>query len=167
MAGYRFKKSTTRKASYYPYKNQFEKDIHTALKQADYEDKGRKVPYTTEAIYNPDFTFKSIPWLLIEAKGRFMGGSKEAAKYVWVSKCHPEFEIAFLFDNPTKVAYTGCRRRADGSVLTMGEWAAKNGFAFFAVKKIPKELILGTATREWLEAIKDSQYESYFGKSRR
>jgi len=160
----RFKSGPRGKNKFHPYKNQFEKDIHGVMPKADYEDKSRKVPYTTEAVYNPDFTFKDKPWLLVEAKGRFMGGSKEAAKYVWVKKCHPEVEIVFIFDKANNVAYPGCRRRTDGSVLTMGEWASKNGFAFFSNKHIPPEFITGDVTREWLEGVKSEQHKMYFNK---
>ena len=121
------------------------------------------MPYTTEAIYNPDFTLKSALWLLVEAKGRFQGGSKEAAKYVWVKRCHPELEIVFIFERPNNRAYQGCRRRTDDTYLTMGEWAAKNGFAFFSSKHIPQELIDGTVSREFIEEVKQRQQEMYFG----
>lgn len=160
----RFKSGVRGNNKLHPYKNQFEKDIHSVMSKADYEDKGRKVAYTTEAVYNPDFTFKDKPWLLVEAKGRFMGGSKEAAKYVWVKKCHPGFEIVFIFEKPNNVAYPGCRRRADGSILTIGEWASKNGFAFLTHKNIPYEFISGTVTREFVEELKRAQHEMYFGK---
>lgn len=138
-----------RKNKWYPYKNEFEYRIHNSLAGIwDYEDKTRKVEYETKAKYNPDFTSKNVPWLLIEAKGRFMGGSKEAAKYVWVKRCHPELEIVFLFDNQNKVAYQGCRRRKDGSILTLGEWAAQNDFLSFNAKHIPPWLIDGSITKK-------------------
>jgi len=154
----------TKRKSLHPYKNEFELGIHHTIPMFDYEDKARKVPYTTEAIYNPDFTLTTAPWLLVEAKGRFQGGSKEAAKYVWVKRCHPELEIVFIFERPSNRAYQGCRRRSDGTYLTMGEWASKNGFAFFSSKNIPQELIDGTVTREFIMRIKQQQHESYFGR---
>ena len=125
--GYRngFSKYPKKTNQYKPYKNKFEFDLAKVLEGCDYEDKERKVSYETKATYNPDFTFADKPWLLIEAKGRFMGGSKEAAKYVWVKRCHPELEIVFIFSNMNNKAYPGCRRRKDGSFLTMGEWATK------------------------------------------
>jgi len=147
--------------NFYPYKNEFEKRIHEQLTTFDYEDKKRKVKYTIEATYNPDFTSADHPWLLVEAKGIFQGGSKEASKYVWVKRNHPNLELIFIFDRPNTKAYTGCKRRADGSYLTLGEWSAKNGFAFFQASDLPTELVEGTVTREWLEGIKRMQRLQY------
>ena len=162
----RVPKTLSRTKNLYPYKNSFEKDIHSILDKAVYEDKKAKVAYTTEAIYNPDFVFPENDWLLIEAKGRFIGGSKEAAKYVWVKKCRPDLELVFIFQDPnTKMP--NARRRVGGSFMTMGEWAAKNGFAFFHHKRLPYELVEATVTKEYLEDLKDSQYQTYFGKTRR
>lgn len=159
-------KGAGRSKNLYPYKNQFEKDIHAVLDKALYEDKKAKVAYTTESIYNPDFVLPGNNWLLLEAKGRFIGGAKESAKYVWVKRCNPKLEIVFIFQNHT-TRMPGARRRKDGSYLTMGEWAAKNGFAFFQHKRLPQELIEATVTREYIEALKDTQYQTYFGKDRR
>ena len=61
-------KGAGRSKNLYPYKNQFEKDIHTVLDKALYEDKKAKVAYTTESVYNPDFVFPGNNWLLLEAK---------------------------------------------------------------------------------------------------
>lgn len=143
--GYRngFKKGPKKPNIYKPYKNKFEYDLAKVLKGCDYEDKKFVVEYETKAKYNPDFSFSDKPWLLIEAKGRFMGGSKEAAKYVWVKRCHPELEIIFIFSNMNNKAYPGCRRRKDGSFLTMGEWASKNNFLAFSAKHLPRWLIEG------------------------
>ena len=148
--GYRngFKKGPKKKNIYLPYKNKFEFDLAKVLEGCDYEDKSRKVNYETKAVYNPDFTFPDKTWLLIEAKGRFMGGSKEAAKYVWVKRCHPEMEIVFIFSNMNNKAYPGCRRRKDGSFLTMGEWASKNNFLAFSAKHLPPWLIDGSIDKQ-------------------
>lgn len=162
----RVPRTLSRSKNLYPYKNSFEKDIHQVLSKATYEDKEAKVSYTTESIYNPDFTFPDIRWLLVEAKGRFIGGSKEAAKYVWVKRCHPELEIVFIFQNPD-TRMPNARRRTDGSYMTMGEWAAKNGFAFFPSKRMPQELVEATVTREYIEDLKDTQHQIYFGKERK
>ena len=144
-----------------PYKNQFEHDLHKVLKNCEYEDKDAVVAYETKAKYNPDFTFKSKPWLLIEAKGRFMGGSKEAAKYVWVKRCNPQLEIVFIFTNINNKAYPGCRRRKDGSFLTMGEWASKNEFLAFGHKNLPTWLIDGSMGKETYRAKLNIQREMY------
>jgi len=146
---------------YKPYKNQFEYKIAQSMPDADYEDKSRVVVYQTENKYNVDFTFKHIPWLLIEAKGRFMGGSKEAAKYVWVKRCHSELELLFIFSNTNNKAYPGCRKRKDGTFLTMGEWAAKNNFVSFSSKHLPPWLVDGEATKKLFREVLNKQREMY------
>ena len=154
-------KGGSKKNIWLPYKNKFEHDLHKVLNLCDYEDKERVVAYETKAKYNPDFTFKDIPWLLVEAKGRFMGGSKEAAKYVWVKRCHPTHEFVFIFSNQNNKAYPGCRRRKDGSYLTMGEWAAKNGFLSFNAKQLPEWLRDGSITKEMFYQRLNQQRDHY------
>jgi hypothetical protein len=144
-----------------PYKNEFEWKIAGSLPEADYEDKSRVVPYHIDCKYNVDFTFKDKPWLLIEAKGRFMDGSKEARKYIWVKRCHPDMEILFIFSNVNNKAYPGCKRRKDGSYLTMGEWAAKNSFLSYSFKHLPPFVRDGSITRRiYLDKLNE-QRESY------
>jgi len=91
-----------------------------------------------------------------------MGGSKEAAKYVWVKRCHPEMEIVFIFTNQNNKAYPGCKRRKDGSFLTMGEWAAKNGFLSFSAKHLPPWLVDGSISRIQYYASLNKQ-RAYYG----
>lgn len=153
--------------NFYPYKNEFEYKLSILMPHAVYESKDRILEYQVESKYHPDFVFPDNDWLVIEAKGRFMGGSTEAAKYVWVKRCNPKIEIVFLFDDPNQTAYPGCRKRTDGSKLTMGEWASKNGFAFFPAKHVPGCFQDGEVTKEFLESVKDQQYQNYFGKERK
>jgi hypothetical protein len=144
-----------------PYKNEFEYLIGQDLDGADYEAKDRVVPYHIDAKYNVDFTFKDKPWLLIEAKGRFHDGQKEARKYIWVKKCNPTYEIVFIFTNVNNKAYTGVKRRKDGSYLTMGEWAAKNNFLSFSHKHLPDYIKDGTINRRTFRNELNKQRESY------
>lgn len=147
---------------WYPYKNEFEYNLSQTFKVYEYETK--KIPYSIHANYNPDFIHPEKDWLIIEAKGFFLGGQPEARKYVWVKKSNPDLELVFILDNPNKKAYTGCKRRKDGSYLTMGEWCSKQGFVFFRHTQIPKELAEGNVTREWLDSWRKRQREHYFGK---
>ena len=128
---------------------------------ADYEDKERVVKYSIDHKYNVDFTFKKVPWLLIESKGRFHDGSKEARKYIWVKKHNQHLEICFIFSNVNNQAYAGVRRRKDGSFLTMGEWAAKNNFLAFSFKHLPPWLVDGSITRKRYRDKLNEQRESY------
>jgi len=150
---------------YYPFKNKFEYDLGQTLTGYSYEN--QHLNYVIEAKYNPDFICKLNDWLFIEAKGYFLGGSQEARKYIWVKKCNPDIELLFIFQNPVKKAYSSCKIRKDGSMLSMGEWASKNGFAFVSHKKIPKILSEGLVDREWIEDLKDRQYKFYFNKERK
>jgi len=150
---------------YHPYKNKFEFDLASVLTGYSYET--QKIEYVIQAKYNPDFICNKNDWLFLEAKGYFISGAQEARKYLWVKKCNPKIELVFLFDNPTKKAYSSCKIRKDGSMLTMGEWAAKNGFAFVSHNKIPRILSDGLVDRAWVEDLKDRQYKYYFNKGRK
>lgn len=144
-----------------PYKNEFEWKIAQDLPEADYEHKASVVNYHIDHKYNVDFTFSDRPWLLIEAKGRFHDGQKEARKYIWVKRCNPTKEIVFIFTNVNNKAYTGVKRRKDGSFLTMGEWAAKNNFLAFSQKHLPDYIKDGTITRTIYRDKLNEQRESY------
>ena len=148
-----------------PYKNEFEYNLGQILPAYSYESK--KLDYIIQAKYNPDFISKAHDWLYIEAKGYFIGGSTEARKYIWVKRSNPEIELLFIFANPNKKAYSSCRIRKDGSMLTMGEWAAKNGFAFVSHDKVPKILGDGNIDKGWIDDLKDRQFKYYFNKERK
>lgn len=131
------KGASKRTKDYYPYKNEFEYNLSQLLTSWVYEDKSRKVQYIIPKVYNPDFTNKAFPWLLIEAKGIFLGGQPEARKYVELVRCNPNLTVFFIFEDPWKTPYTGCKRRRDGSRLTCAEWAASHSFPFCSAKEIP------------------------------
>ena len=146
----------------YPYKSMLEKRLADILVHCRYEK--RKVQYVVPHTYNPDFDFPSKPWLLIEAKGRFINGSAEAKKYVEVAKQHRDIELVFIFEKPSVKAYTGCKPRKDGSVLTIGEWAAKNNFLFFGEKGIPWWFVQGDFDRDDLVHEKKKLRQEWLGK---
>lgn len=110
------------------YDSKLEYELHqTILKEYDHHPE--KVPYTVEHTYEPDFVHADEPSILIEVKGRFRDSS-EAAKYRWIQKCNPDKEIVFIFENPdTRFPFS--KKRKDGTYLTHGEWAEKNGFRWF------------------------------------
>lgn len=116
-------------------RSKFEVDLKKKLKNCHYEPK--KVPYTWEAEYIPDFVPKNEPNILIEAKGRFRTRA-EARKYQAVQKSNPEIEVVFVFMAPN-VPMPGAKRRKDGTRLTHSEWAEKSGFRWFTLKTLPKE----------------------------
>lgn len=145
-----------------PYKSALERRLAYVLKFCKYEQV--KVKYSIPCTYNPDFNFPDKPWLLIEAKGRFINGSAEARKYVEVVKQHRELEIVFIFEKPHVKAYTGLRKRRDGSIMTIGEWAAKNNFLFFGEKEIPEWFVEGNFDRDKLLEEKRKVKQQWLGK---
>lgn len=130
------------------YQDQFKSTLETELKagvlcQFDYEPAGSKVTYSVPHTYNPDFVHPSQPNILIEVKGWFIKGQVDAAKYVAIARDNPDKEIIFLFSNPQKKAYAGCRQRADGTYMTLAEWCYKQKFLFFTKDDFPDELANG------------------------
>jgi hypothetical protein len=128
------------------YDSQLEYNLHqTVLKDATHHvDKGDRLPYAVEHTYEPDFLFQLNGKLwVVEVKGRFRD-STEAAKYIWVRKmlehwpyylksgCS-EIELILLFENAaTPMPFS--KRRKDGTKLSHGEWATKNGFRWLCGK---------------------------------
>lgn len=161
---------TARKKTYYPYKNEYEYELSKLLRGWEYEDKAAAVDYIVPKTYNPDFTNNKHPWLLIEAKGIFLGGKEEARKYVEMRRCNPDKEVFFIFEDPMKKAYQGCKRRIDGSILTLAEWASSNNFPFCHCTEIPPWLVDSFVTTEELrariEALKLSQAKVYGGRKK-
>jgi len=145
-----------------PYRSDLERRLSKILKFCRYEK--RKVEYVVPSTYNPDFDFADKEWLVIEAKGRFINGTTEARKYVKVAEQHRELEVVFILERALTKAYTAAKRRKDGSVLTMGEWCAKNKFLFFEEKKIPKWFIEGNFDRDKIEEEKRNQRQEWLGK---
>lgn len=145
-----------------PYKSGLEKRLAEVLHHCEYEKV--KIKYIIPCTYNPDFSFPDKPWLVIEAKGRFINGSSEARKYVEVAKQHKDKEVVFIFEKPTTKAYTGLKRRRDGTIMTLGEWAAKNNFVFFGEKEIPLWFIEGDFDRDKLLEVKRELRREWLGK---
>lgn len=131
-------KRKSRRTKLYPYKSDLEKRLHEgSLKETDYEP--GSVEYTIPKKYTPDFVTKDGS-IWFEAKGRFQNYG-EVQKYTALKRAYPEQRIIFIFSDPKKRAYAQCRRRKDGTFLTMQEWAETNGFEWYTEHTIPKELI--------------------------
>lgn len=156
------KVSRGHKDSIYPFKSMLEKRLAAVLKLCRYE--FRKVKYVVPHTYNPDFDFPDKPWCLIEAKGRFINGTAEAKKYIEVAKQHKDLEVVFIFERAMTKAYTACKKRKDGSVMTLGEWACKNGFVFFDERDIPLWFIEGEFDRQDLQDYKAQLKQEWLGK---
>lgn len=96
------------------------------------------IKYIQYKTYEPDFVWIDPTGfkIYIEAKGRFRD-SGEARKYIDVRNgLSKDEEIVFLFYNP----YTPmprAKKRADGTKLTMAEWATKHKFRYFTRETAP------------------------------
>lgn len=118
------------------YDSKLEYDLHQNELQG-YEHHPDKLTYTVEHTYEPDFVSWKNPYLLIEVKGRFRDNT-EASKYKWIRDCNPDYEIVFVFEKP-ETRFPFAKRRKDGTYMTHGEWAEKNGFRYFTRETL-KEL---------------------------
>jgi hypothetical protein len=148
--------------SIYPFKSMLEKRLASVLFYCRYE--SRKLKYSIPHTYNPDFDFPDKDWCIIEAKGRFINGTSEAKKYIEVAKQHKEIELVFIFERALTKAYTSCKKRRDGSVMTLGEWACKNNFLFFDEKSVPQWFAEGDFNRQDLIDAKKKLKQEWLGK---
>ncbi len=109
------------------------KDLNRRGVVFHYED--TPIPYQIEHVYTPDFRIGDI---LIEAKGYFRLEAQR--KMRMVKKQHPDLDIRFIFQNPNSTIQ-GAKRRKDGTKMTCGEWADKQGYPYAHA----------TVPRGWLE----------------
>ena len=149
-----------RKAKDNPYKSSLEMAVaRDCLSEYLYEPKDSKVEYTVYHTYNPDFVHLHQPNILIEVKGYFIKGSSDCQKYLSIIRDNPDKELVFLFSDPSKRGYPGCRIRKDGTYLSLGEWAYKNRILHFTIENFPEELRRGEITIEELREMKRRMYE--------
>jgi hypothetical protein len=110
------------------YDSQLEKDLHDTIFKG-YNHHPQKVDYHVDHTYEVDFINPSEPNILIEVKGRFRD-SQDAARYKWIQKCNPDKELVFVFEKPeTPMPFS--KKRKDGTKISHGEWATKNGFRWY------------------------------------
>jgi len=139
----KYRKSKTKKAKCPAgYDSRLEYDLaNNELKQWEYHPKER-VSYVIQANYEPDFLLETpSKTFLLEVKGRFRTRS-EASKYIHVrtsleearKEGGKEKELIFFFQD-SKKPMPGAQRRKDGTRQTHGNWAEKNGFRFFCLRK--------------------------------
>lgn len=148
-----------RKSSIYKstLENKVAKDY---LQSCIYEPKGSQVSYTVPHVYNPDFVHPNQPDILLEVKGYMIKGSADCQKYLAIIRDNPDKELVFIFSDPSKRAYAGCRIRKDGSYLSLGEWCFKNKILFFKVEEIPSAISNGEWSLEDVREYKRGLYET-------
>ena len=121
------------------YDSWFEFEVHRLYLQGC-KFHSEKLTYIQTKQYHPDFIYIDSRGfrIYIETKGRFRD-SAEARKYKDIRDgLDKRSELVFLFQNPlTPMPYA--KKRKDGTRMTHGEWAEKEGFRFFSVLTLPKE----------------------------
>jgi len=119
------------------YDSKLEYDLHEKeLKHLEHHP--QPFAYTVQHTYEPDFYFETEDYrCLVEVKGRFRE-RKEATKYLYIREAlnqeDKETELIFLFSDANK-PFPHAQKRADGTKQTHGEWARKNQFRYFCLKK--------------------------------
>lgn len=141
------------------FKSSLERKVSKILKNYIYEPTDSAVSYSIPHKYYPDFVHPTNPAILIEVKGYFINGSGDAQKYLSVIRDNPDKELVFIFSDLTKKAYPQCRKRKDGSYLSLGEWCHKNNILCFTPESLPTNLLNGTMTLEELRELKRTIYE--------
>ena len=98
------------------------------------------VTYTQIKTYNPDFIYYGQEGrvIYIETKGRFRD-FYEYKKYLDVKRSLTMLEeLVFVFMDADK-PMPNSKERKNGTKLTHGEWAEKNGFTYYTLDTVPKE----------------------------
>ena len=141
------------------FKSSLERSLASScLSEYVYEPPGSTISYTVPHTYHPDFIHPNSPHILIEAKGWMVKGQADIAKYLSIVRDNPHKELVFLFSNPNKKAYSGCRTRADGSFMTLGDWCFKSKILYFTEDTFPQELREGLWSLEDIRDYKSSVY---------
>ena len=120
-----------------------------------YEDKASKVKYVTHRVYQPDFTWPHLSWLLVESKGFFRDG--DALKYRSIKASNPECRLVFIFPNPHKKY--GAKRK-DGTAMTYFQWCQKYGFLCYDLDNMPHEFVSGDISLQWVDEAINKQKEN-------
>lgn len=85
-----------------------------------------KIPYTipeSHHTYTVDWTL--LNGKLLETKG-YLSDYGERRKYILLKQQHPELDLRFVFDNPTKLC--------GGTKQTHADWADKAGYKWCSIK---------------------------------
>jgi hypothetical protein len=150
------RKKKTKKVVPKGYDSRLEYDLHNnELKGWNYHPEER-IYYDVPSSYEPDFVTEVCLQdgsnlskdILVEVKGRFRT-RPEASKYIHIresftkeasskdqskEKLSKEKELIFIFQDADKpMPFAG--KRKDGTKQSHGEWASKNKFRFFCLKR--------------------------------
>jgi hypothetical protein len=147
-----------KKPSIHPYKSTLEVVVAKVLEEFKYEPKEAIVNYTVPHSYVPDFVHPNQRDVLLEVKGFMIKGQPDCLKYLSIIRDNPDKELVFVFSDPDKRCYPGCRMRKDGTYMSLGEWAKKNLILYFTVDNVPDEIRQGL----WdVERVREYKREAY------
>lgn len=120
------------------YRNKFEQKTgeYLELHRTNFTYETERLGYVVAGKYIPDFiiTKPSGGKIYVETKGNgrsFDGPARR--KLIAVKTQHPDVDLRIVFYSDGKIG----PKRKDGTRLTQGEWATKNGFQW-AIKEIPE-----------------------------
>ena len=91
-----------------------------------------KMAYYVERHYIPDL---SVGTMIVELKGYLRQDSQRKMKAIKAQ--YPDLDVRFVFQKAS-ATIQGAKKRKDGSKMTCGEWADRQGFVW-AEGTIPKE----------------------------
>ena len=115
-------------------RSRFEETVAKELEKHGWQYENEKIIYTipeSEHKYTPDFSKKET---CIEIKGRFRTKA-ESDKYIHIRASNPRRRFIFIFQNPS-VPMPGAKRRKDGTIFTMADWAERNSFDYFTLSTL-------------------------------
>ena len=118
-------------------KGTFEARVISDLDQrgVPYTYEPEKLAYHVERHYIPDL---AINGMIVELKGYLRQDSQRKMKAVKAQ--YPDLDARFVFQNAS-ATIQGAKKRKDGSKMTCGEWADRQGFVWAE----------GTIPKEWLD----------------
>lgn len=114
------------------YRSKFEALIALQLDgvRHEYEPKNKKLRYTVEKKYLPDFWIPQHN-LFVETKGYF--SQADRTKMVALKRSNPELRVLLVFQNAQN-------RLSSRSTMTYAKWAEKNGFEW-SERHIPQQYL--------------------------
>jgi hypothetical protein len=115
-------------------RSKFEETVAKELEKHGWQYESEKIIYTipeSEHKYTPDFSKKETH---LEIKGRFRSRA-EADKYIHIRDSNPHINLCFVFQNPN-CPMPGAKRRKDGTIFTMADWAERNNFDYFTLSTL-------------------------------
>lgn len=117
-------------------RSRFEEAVAEQLQLRGWKYESEKIKYKipeSEHTYTPDFS-KAKSKTVVESKGRFRSRA-ECDKYIHIRDSNPTIRLVFVFQNPN-CPIPGAKRRKDGTIYTMADWAERNNFDYYTLSNL-------------------------------